>query len=250
MEDADYRRMEAEKMRWKTRRIFYEKSVWIGVAAAVTGMIAGKVMGDGDLWSWRRDAIWNLLSDGMQSRILLFLLPVAAVFAGADLYLREKQSGFLKFSVIRRDKAAYRREKICQIFGSTLWIWGIAVCIVMIVGGVFGENGSEQLGRTEEFWRMCRLFFKVYLISAFVSNVGAICAVLTGSLYLTMGIPFVSYYFLVLLQERYFVEAAWLSPARWIQSEKGSTWLFLIIGIFVTAGAYRILLRRELREID
>lgn len=138
-------------MRWKTRRIFYEKSVWIGVAAAVTGMVAGKVMGDGDLWSWRRDAIWNLLSDGMQSRILLFLLPVAAVFAGADLYLREKQSGFLKLSVIRRDKAAYRREKICQIFGSTLWIWGIAVCIVMIVGGVFGENGSEQLGRTEEF---------------------------------------------------------------------------------------------------
>lgn len=81
-------------MRRQIKRIFSEKTVWIGIAAVLIGILAGKAANDGDMQSWQEGTIWQMVSDGFSSRSMIFLLPVAASFSGADLYLRENKVDF------------------------------------------------------------------------------------------------------------------------------------------------------------
>ena len=98
-------------MQGRIKNIFLEKTVWIGIVAAASAIVAGSITGVGDMQVWQEQSVWKLLGEGLRSRILCFVIPVTAAVSGSDLYLRERQSGFLKFYVAREDKTRYQKEK-------------------------------------------------------------------------------------------------------------------------------------------
>ncbi|MDO4454285.1 MAG: hypothetical protein Q4B90_07300 [Eubacteriales bacterium] len=240
-------------MRRQIKRIFSEKTVWIGIAAVLIGILAGNIASDGNMKDWSQKSIWQIVSDGFSSRIMLFLLPVAASFSGADFYLREKQSGFLKMYVTREGRKRYRRERISQILYHTGVIFTAAF---VMAAGLRIAAGKKMIlavvpdGPVQEGFAVCGIWLRAALISAVFANLGAICAVLTQSLYLTMGIPLVCYYFLILLQERYFEQFPWLSPGMWITENSWIGWLIVLILFGTVTGIHAKLLKRDLREIS
>lgn len=60
------------------------------------------------------------------------------------------------------------------------------------------------------------------LIGSILSTFGGICGTLWNSAYMAYGIPFVSYYFGIILHDRYFKDQIWFYPVEWIlQMETG-----------------------------
>ena len=239
-------------MQGRIKNIFLEKTVWIGIVAAASAIVAGSITGVGDMQVWQEQSVWKLLGEGLRSRILCFVIPVTAAVSGSDLYLRERQSGFLKFYVAREDKTRYQKEKNAQIFYSAAGIWIAAVFLAMIV---FWLSGSEKILHIEwkeslrEMKSAASLLLKAALICAAAAHLGAVCAIATKSLYLTMGIPFIAYYFLILLQERYFEATPWLSPVWWMTQNQIGVWIGLTAGVLAVRQLHGILLKRELCEI-
>lgn len=239
-------------MKRQIKRIFSEKTVWIGIVAVVIGILAGNVASDGNIKSWREESIWQIVSDGFSSRMMIFLLPVAAVFSGADSYLREKQSGFLKMYVTREDRKRYRRERVNQILYYTVIIFTAAFMMTAILRIAVGKEWILAVipeGHLQEWLVVCGIGIRMALISAAFANLGAICAILTRSLYLTMGIPLVCYYFLILLHERYFEPFPWLSPKMWITENSRMSWIIVFALFAAATGIHGEMLKRDLREI-
>ena len=93
------------------------------------------------------------------------------------------------------------------------------------------------------------------LIGGIFASLGGISGVLGGSSYLAFGIPFVAYYFCMILQERYFPNALWLYPPQWISgsadwgANKEGLWLFLILMLFAACGAHAAVLYARLDEL-
>ena len=240
-------------MRRQIKRIFSEKTVWIGIAAVLIGILAGKAANDGDMQSWQEGTIWQMVSDGFSSRSMIFLLPVAASFSGADLYLREKQSGFLKMYITREDRKRYQRERVSHILCHTGMIFAAAFGITAVLRIAAGREILSAVipdGGFQEGIAVCGMWLRAVLISAAFANLGGICAILTRSLYLTMGIPLVCYYFLILLQERYFEQLPWLSPGVWITENGWIGWMIVLTVFVAVRGIHGELLKKDLREIS
>ena len=239
-------------MKGRIKKFLSEKTTVLGVAVGVIGITAGSIMGIGNMQIWKQETGWHLLREGLQSRILCFLIPIVATMSGTDLYLREKESGFIKFSIVRQDKRRYQREKTIQIFYQTIGIWTTVGCVSLLLCQILGSGEIVYVGEggnIGDFLNTLFLFGKAIMISLALAYFGASCGILTKTIYLTMGIPFVFYYFFILIQERYFEGAKWLSPAHWMTQEKIGIWVGLAAGVFLTWRLYEILLKRELCEI-
>lgn len=239
-------------MKRRIKNIFLEKTILIGIIAAVSGILIGSIMGIGDMQIWKEENVWNLLMEGLKSRILCFLIPVTAAVSGSGLYLKEKQSGFLKFYVIREDKTRYQQEKTVQIFYHTIGIWSLSVFLVLMIFQMLGSGEILYVGQKEnlrEIGMAMSLFLKAILICAAAAHLGAVCAIVTKSIYLTMGIPFIAYYFLILIQERYFEPMPWLSPIWWMTQNQISIWSGLAVGVLAMWQLHRLFLKTELCEI-
>ena len=95
----------------------------------------------------------------------------------------------------------------------------------------------EEQGRFpwNSVWELTEILLRCGMLGGIISTFGGICGALTGSVYLTFGLPFVSYYFCVILRDRYFENALWLYPPQWIEgsakwgADSMGLWLFLLV---------------------
>ena len=80
---------------------------------------------------------------------------------------------------------------------------------------------------------------RIGMLGSILSTLGGICAVFFESSYMAYGIPFVSYYFGIILHERYFKDKIWFYPLEWITPSgnwgphQAGLWLFLLLFLLV-----------------
>ena len=198
----------------------------------------------------------RLLNGSLESQVLSFAIPVAAVLPWSDSFLQEYKSGFLKAVLPRTDRRRYVEGKVFSVVMSGFLVWIFAVVAMLLVSSVI-FNPMEERGSfpKELLLELIQKALRVGITGSILSTFGGICAVLGNSPYMAYGIPFVTYYFGIILHERYFKELIWFYPVEWIQaagdwgSEKDGLWLFLLLFLLVLIPILGGVLYGKIQEI-
>lgn len=198
----------------------------------------------------------TLLDGALKSQVVSFALPVAAVLPWSDSFLQEYKSGFLKTVLPRTDRRHYVESKVFTVLASGFLTWIFALSTVLFVNFVIfyplevkGDFPKSQL--TELLFKSLR----TGMIGSILSTFGTICGILSSSIYMAYGIPFVTYYFGIILHERYFKEQIWFYPVEWITAsgnwgpDKNGLWLFLLLFLLILILALGGVLYDKIEEI-
>ncbi|MDE6312294.1 MAG: ABC transporter permease [Lachnospiraceae bacterium] len=190
------------------------------------------------------------------SKVVYFLMPVAAVLPWSDSFLSEMKGGFLKSSLSRQNRRVYTESKVMVVaFGSFL-VWIASGMLVLFFQFLlFFPLEKKGVITFAMVWEMITILLRCGLLSAILGSISGICAILSKSAYLSFGFPFVGYYFCIILQERYFPQTMWLYPPQWICGDAGwgahqeGLWLFLFLFLGVVLGVHGGILYGQLEEI-
>ena len=201
-------------------------------------------------------SILKMLQSALSSQSLVFLLPLAAVLPYVDAYLREEQLGYLRFLLHRRSRREYVMDKMITVpAGGFLAAEAAGILVFCLYFGIFYGQQAPGAISWEEAGSILEGFLRVGLTAGIWANVGGLAAVLGRSVYMAWGIPFVAYYFLVILHERYLPGLYCISPKEWILGESywgpGQTGLFLFLLelLLITGLAHGAVLRERIREV-
>ena len=206
-------------------------------------------------FGYHHDFIASALgSDGMTLALpLLAALPFTAVF------LDDLKSGFLKEYLPRTTPAGYLLGRIvgCLLSGALALCLGVflayAVAVLLFLPLERAPTDPALIGK---LIRELRETLSLMACSgALWSTVGLLLGTVTGSKYMAYASPFVLYYVLIILHERYLPDLFILYPKEWIAPSAhwqfGATGVLLLVGeltvlaslgFFVTAG-------RRLRQL-
>lgn len=144
-------------------------------------------------------------------------IPMAAVLPFAGSFVEDVKSKFCRFFCIRSGWTGYLSSRLMVCFlsgalavvGGAILAWGASALLVM----PRTEAGAGTPGLlTETLW--------LYALSGgFWAVVGLSLSTLMESKYIAYASPFVLYYLLVILHERYTPALYVLDPAEWISPQ-------------------------------
>ena len=143
---------------------------------------------------------------------------------------------FLKLYLARISRSEYIRRKTIQIYVSGLLTFFAAGVILLICCFLFlyplEVKGDFPI---ESFLDAGAMLLRICLVGGMLAEISGIFAVLFQNYYMAYGLPFVCYYLLIILKERYLPKLYCLYPVEWIQAEQfwGSDgtglWIFLAV---------------------
>lgn len=226
------------------RRMLSGKGFLAAFVLALAGIAAGTD------WTMQKDLFaaghfLTVYQGALGSTTVCYLLPLAAVLPWSDSFLGEQKGGFLKASLPRIGRRSYVESKIMTVALSGFLAWAAAGAAALF--GIFviffplEKQGTVSLAA---LWQSLQILTRLGLIAAILASLGGVCAALFGSGYLAFGVPFVGYYFCIILKERYFPNALWLYPPQWITGaaqwgENGEgLWMFLILFLALSVGIH------------
>lgn len=239
------------------KRMMREKQFWLAVALAAAGMLMGASYPD-----MKKDSVLpagtflTLAKDSLRSRTVFFLLPITAVLPCGDVYIRERQWNFLRLLIIRRGKTAYSVDKMITtaFSGALVWILGAGFAGLLFFLLFFGKE-EIFCWSWEPVGELLTIVARTALTASAFASFSAVCGVASGSVYLAMGLPFVLYYMLMILRERYLPQIYCMDPSEWIKGEEfwGSgqrgLWIFLILLAVFFMVIHGLVLEKKLEEI-
>lgn len=198
----------------------------------------------------------KLETKALSSQMAGFLLPVAAVLPWSDSFLEEWKGGFLKSSLPRIGRRVYVESKIFTVALGGFLAWLLAGILVLFCYFlIFFPLEKRGVFPVQEIPGFLFPLLRGSLMCAILGSLGGICGTVTGSVYMAYGLPFVGYYFCMILHERYFQEALWLYPREWLAcagtwGENGQgLWLFLLLLLGAAVAAHAEVLYGRLEEI-
>lgn len=198
-----------------------------------------------------------LWQDALPSRLVVYVLPACGVLPYADSYLQEWQTGFLRSYINRINRREYICGKIISMTLAGFLAWAAAALMAGLIlffliypheiqSNMWGGTGVD----------MALMIVRIGLIASILGNLSAVCAQLCRSTYMAYGLPFVAYYMLIILKERYFDELYYIYPAEWVNPGNNwggpscwGLWVLLLLanmGIAMLNGA---MIARRLEEI-
>lgn len=199
------------------------KGMYIGILSATVVLLLSTVQDV--LLAFRSEELLQngfhhtCIMNALASDAMTLALPIIAALPFTSSFIDDIKSGFVKEYLPRTTKSGYLLGKI---FGS-LVSGGLAVSLGVLLGYavaalVFSpmeaalEPGAAARPYFEELMGKALLFF---CSGAFWSLVGLTLATLTNSKYMAYASPFVLYYVLIILYERYFDTLYVLYPKEW-----------------------------------
>lgn len=238
-------------------RMIRTRQFWLTVLMALAGLFLGTA------WpQWKENTVFpsgmflELTKESLQSRIVIFCIPVIAVIPWGEEYIRERQWNFLRFLIIRKGKKLY-----CLDRAVTTAISGMAVWLIASFGQLlfffllfFWKEEIFVFSR-ENFQEYFQILGRICLITSCLACLGGIVGAVSRSVYLSMGIPFVMYFSMVMLRERYLNWMYCMDPREWVLKEeywgeqgRGLWMFFLLLWIGLTV-IYEKILESRLEEI-
>lgn len=202
-------------------------------------------------------SFYILFQKGLTGNIMEFLLPVAAVISGGGIFLHEYESGFLKFSISRTGRMVYIREKtILSCFKTvvTLLAGGLLVLVVYFLY-LFPMELKQSID-VEKILETLYTLLRLSLTGGIIAGLSGIFGGLFLNYYMSYGIPFVCYYMLIILKDRYMTKFYSLYPPEWIYpkhywgKENAGIWYFLITVQVMVILLYSLILHFRLKEIN
>lgn len=185
----------------------------------------------------------TLLAGALDADAMTLSLPICAALPCTAAFVDDIKSGFIKECLPRSGQAPYLagRCAACALLGFLVFAVGIAAActlfaLVFTPMEAASEAGPLISASMEELLRRTLLFA---CSGALWSTVGALFAALTESRYMAYASPFVLYYVLVILYERYFDMLYVLYPKEW--TSPSSRWVFGDAGVILFVAELTVL---------
>jgi len=194
----------------------------------------------------------QLLTNSLRSDIVLMALPIICTLPYTTAFLDEYTSGYIKTYLMKCDKKQYIKGKVLApaISGGLVFSAGI-LAFFFIAKLIYSpmENVSEYA--IPPFMNVLMYAIKFFFAGALWASVGALLANISLSKYMAYASPFVFFYVLVILQERYFRNLYVINPKEWLLIEHawplgswGGIILMLILTIIIYITNFNIIERR------
>ena len=217
------------------------KGMYIGILAAATILLLSSVQDV--LQAFRSEELLEngfhhtFIMNALTSDAMTLALPIIAALPFTSSFIDDIKSGFVKEYLPRTTKSGYLLGKIL----GSLISGGLAVSLGVLLSYIIAalvfspmeaavEPGAVSQPYFEELMGKVLLFF---CSGAFWSLVGLTFATLTSSKYMAYASPFVLYYVLIILYERYFDTLYVLYPKEWTNPSEfwmwGNTGVVLLI---------------------
>lgn len=226
----------------ETLNCMKSKIFWLCVAAFGAAVMIGAtdsialavqaVSGGGELANGFHG---TLILEALSKDAVTLALPILCALPYTASFIDDVKSGFIKSYLPRTTVSRYLRGKVgaCIISGGLvlalglLLAYGISALVFTPMEGPLLE-GEEAQPLLAELMKRLPLFF---CSGAFWALVGMTFATLTKSRYMAFASPFIFYYVLIILNERYFQDFYVLYPKEWLAP--GSYWPLGAWGAFL-----------------
>ena len=177
----------------------------------------------------------TLILGSLSSQPMALALPILCALPYTAAFLDDVKSGFIKAYLPRTTVDGYIMSRAlgCAISGGLaislgiLAAYGIAALLLLPLEAM-RDYMLEPPGYFRQLLETLLMFFAS---GAFWALVGLTFATLTNSRYMAYASPFVLFYLLVILYERYFDKLYVLYPREWL--EPSDRWVFGRIGVAV-----------------
>lgn len=195
----------------------------------------------------------------LKSYAMILSLPIICALPFTVSFVEDMQSGFIKSYLHRVNVKEYIVSKVitCAVSGGLVLVIGAIISYTSVVF-LFSPmcappvNGAQVAPFMQPFVMKLILFF---VSGALWSLVGMTAASATNSKYMAYASPFISYYLLIILKERYFTNMYVIYPKEWLLSSKG--WILGDFGmiiiilefIFIISILFVIVAKRRLKNI-
>lgn len=208
----------------------------------------------------------------LQSDVVLLVLPILAALPYTTAFVDDYKSRYLREYLPRAGKRQYTISRIAATAlagGLTLFLGVLLVCFVFmliltpmeIVPQAMTDNTAMEAANTIDvtaqltFVDLMGRALLFFLSGSLWSLVGALFATLTMSKYMAYASPFIFYFVLVILSQRYFANIYVLNPQEWLNPSElwnAGIWgaaLLLIELIVLLSVFYGFLIQRRMRDV-
>lgn len=201
----------------------------------------------------------NLLLRIITSDTMLFLLPIFSSLPFTTSFMDDIKSGFVKLYLPRTTRKQYVFSKLfaCLVSGGLCYVIGIlSSYLIMSLLLMPMETLVTEKTIIETLQGNLQGTLLLYFVSgAFWSVMGLTVATVTKSKYMAYAAPFIIYYILIILHERYFKYLYVIYPKEWIiPSDKwaiGNLGVILFVTeiIVVTSIIFILMAKRRISEL-
>ena len=242
-----------------------------GFYAGIAGFVVAIIIGaSGDIVPMLQMPEMNGLYNGfhaqtlltaLSSDVMLLCVPILAALPYTSAFVDDCKSGYLKEYLPRCGQRRYIRGKVAATAVSGALVLFVGVIIAYILFALVftpmelkPDEEMMQMMQPHYFADILGRAFVFALCGALWSLVGAMLAAVTMSKYMAYASPFIIYYVLVILSERYIKDVYVLNPKQWLGA--GEVWPGGIWGIAllvaqlaaIVAIAYGVRVSRRLAD--
>ena len=175
----------------------------------------------------------TLISNALISDAMALALPILCTLPYTASFIDDMKSGFIKSYLHRTTINGYLWGKsvACAISGGLVLALGILASYILCALTFLPMEATLVKGveAPAYFGQLMGNILLFFVSGAFWSMVGLTFATLTNSKYMAYASPFVLYYVLIILYERYFDKLYILYPKEWINPS--DAWMFGDIGV-------------------
>ena len=170
----------------------------------------------------------SLVFQALSSDAFTLALPILCTLPYTTSFVDDVKSGFIKEYLPRTNSKSYLISKIiaCAASGGAVLALGVAFAYAMSALTFLPMEAALKPGEGSTDY-LSQIVGKV-LISMFSgalwSILGMTFAAMTNSRFMAYASPFVVYYVLIILHERYFPDFFVLYPKEWLNPQ--SNWMF------------------------
>lgn len=205
------------------------------------------------------NSYFDILARTISSESVMFFSPILASLVMAGVYVDDLKTGYIKFFVVRVTRKSYifARTIVCFLSGALVLSLGMfAVIFPSTVIAVCFEKASIMLCIGSYNMKKLIILSLFYFITGGLWSVtGLVCSSLMESRFISYCSPFIVFYFLIILNERFFPSFDIISPKEWLNSSihwnLESVWTVIVIfAILIThITAFRLLAMRRLKQL-
>ena len=154
---------------------------------------------------------------------VFFMIPILSALPSTTAFMDDVTSRYIVLYLQRSGKKAYIKAKLAACIlsgGGTLLLGTLAFYLVF---SLFYRPMEASLTEGQlppyHLYELLGALGLLFLNGAFCSLLGMLLASLTMSRYVAIACPFIIYYLLVILHERFFPELFVIYPKEWIFSK-------------------------------
>jgi len=162
----------------------------------------------------------SLVLKALSSQDVTLILPILCTLPFTAAFVDDVKSGFIKQYLYRSGIKQYIKGKLiaCGLSGGLVLFFGILVAYSLstLIFTPMELALKEGAAVQPYFAQVLMIAATLFLSGVFWSLVGFTFAALTMSSYMAYASPFILYYVLIILHERYFENLYTLYPKEWL----------------------------------